>query len=639
VCDDHASQDDHASHGHAWVGDRLSRRRVLQGMVALAALAGTGRPRPAAAAPFGARAPNAAGQTAFRLGMHLHASASEGAGSMRAQLEQAALNGFDVAWFTEHDWRRRRLLFRPEYHFLANDVAYGGRWTLGKLANIGSLTTTSTGQLVTTSTSPNDPSPAKGSLRLRATSKGTAAGTVRYRVNADGGSRANFRGRIAGRIVSVDLLPTAAGPDAWGEMLFKLSRQVRSVTRPAGQISMLYRLRTDITVRTFTRTGTTGIVDVPVTSGSWQTVAVDLANDVAQVWGNDFDARDNSLIEIEFHATSRLRSPADLFFSYLRFDEQAGYDAVGVEHALVDRYAATVPSVLGLIGTELSLGPHLNQYGGEQAPYDYGHGSYFDLKTDFGDLLPDLAAFVHTHGGLASINHPFQPGDSSGAVTQQSVARNLIGNRAGGADILEVGYAVRGGSLAQHLGVWDALSRNAVFLTGNGVSDDHSGINWAGQKNRFYTGAWSGSRDEPGLLGALAAGRNFVGFLGGFGGTIDMSVDAAVPMGAVSVSSLPGRSLQIDVTGLPTGGAVQVLRGHVDKAGATTPDPNTTVVATLGASDLATSNVLPIDTTVDCFHRLQVINSAGDVVAFGQPIWVLKNEPSTGIPAARRTLG
>ena len=44
---------------------------------------------------------------------------------------------------------------------------------------------------------------------------------------------------------------------------------------------------------------------------------------------------------------------------------------------------------------------------------------------------------------------------------------------------IEVGYKSRAGmDLAHHVGLWDILSRNAIFLTGNGVTDDHSGTNW-----------------------------------------------------------------------------------------------------------------------------------------------------------------
>src|SRR4051812_9077839 len=155
MCEDHEHEDAlEPAHG-------LARRRVLQGMVALGGLLGVagavgiGRTL-GSAAPLAPRPPSADNLNAYVLAMHLHASASEGTGSVHAQLRQAAQNGFDVAWFSEHDWRRRRLLFRPAYHFLSTDTALGGRWSLGKLSNSGSLTSTSGGTLVTSPASPND---------------------------------------------------------------------------------------------------------------------------------------------------------------------------------------------------------------------------------------------------------------------------------------------------------------------------------------------------------------------------------------------------------------------------------------------------------------------------------------------------
>jgi hypothetical protein len=44
-------------------------------------------------------------------------------------------------------------------------------------------------------------------------------------------------------VVSIDVLPSVVGPDAWGEVRVALSRQHAAANRPAGIISRLYRLR------------------------------------------------------------------------------------------------------------------------------------------------------------------------------------------------------------------------------------------------------------------------------------------------------------------------------------------------------------------------------------------------------------
>jgi hypothetical protein len=180
------------------------------------------------------------------------------------------------------------------------------------------------------------------------------------------------------------------------------------------------------------------------------------------------------------------------------------------------------------------------------------------------------------------------------------------------------------------------MSRNAVFLTGNGVSDDHTGQNWAGQPNRFFTAPWARGRDEHNLLDALARGQVYVGYLGSFSGTLDMTVDD-VPMGGVAVGGPTSRTLRIDATGVPSGGAVQVVRGVVDYAGVSTPEPNTRVLTSKKASELSSKAEVTVDAGEESFVRLQVVDGDGAVVAFGQPTWLLRHDPPHGIPQARRS--
>lgn len=608
----------------------LSRRHVLEGMVALTALAGctpgkarSARPSgPAFTTPLGARSPSADRLEARIIAMHLHASASEGEGSVRSQLAQAATHGYDVAWFTEHDWRRRRLLFRPTYSFVPGELVAGGRWELQRTPPEGALTAGSTGSQIDDPVSPADPAARKASLRIRATSAGTDPAAVGFTIDAKGGSRTNFRSRIAGRVEKLDVLAVTAGPDAWGEVLLSLSHHPATGGRPAGVYAVRYRLRTDARARSTTSDGLTGVVDVPVPAGRWQEVTLDPVSDLAEIYP-DMDSRDQSLYGIDFRAVSRSSAPADVCFGHLRFEEQDGYDAVGVEHELVARYAGEVPDVVGLIGSEISLGPHLNQYGGDQVPYDYGPiRSLGDKPGD--EAYPPIVDHIHAAGGLACINHP--------GVT----ASTLLAQRTA-ADMIEVGFGRGGpGSITGQLALWDTLSRNGLFLTGNGASDDHSGQGWEQKGNRYYTAAWSARTAQPELLDALGRGRAYVGYLGSFAGTIDMALDGTIPMGSVVVGPARNRTLRIDVTGLPDGGAVELVRGAVDRAGPGDATPGTSVVQTSGAADLQRSREVPLDVSGDCFHRLQVVDGDGAVVGYGQPIWLLEAEPAAGVPQRRR---
>lgn len=122
----------------------------------------------------------------------------------------------------------------------------------------------------------------------------------------------------------------------------------------------------------------------------------------------------------------------------------------------------------------------------------------------------------------------------------------MLSNRAMNCDILEVGYPSRGGVHLNHLAqVWDVCSRNGLFLTGTGVSDDHSGTDWLGQESNFITWAYAGGREMDDLLPALSAGNVFFGNPAVFAKTIGLLVDGATPMGSVTVSSALTRNVRV----------------------------------------------------------------------------------------------
>jgi hypothetical protein len=183
---------------------------------------------------------------------------------------------------------------------------------------------------------------------------------------------------------------------------------------------------------------------------------------------------------------------------------------------------------------------------------------------------------------------------------------------------------------------WDVLSRNAVFLTGNGISDDHVGNNWYGFHNNWFTSVWAASTQMADLLAALAAGRAWCGSLSKFRGTLDLLVDGSVPMGAASVSSVTSRKLAATATGLPSGAVLQVLQGAVDYAGQNAPTDDVQLIGTYTPAQLASGQITQaVSTTQDSFLRAQVISSTGAIIATSNPVWLLRKPPPSGIPAAR----
>jgi hypothetical protein len=191
-------------------------------------------------------------------------------------------------------------------------------------------------------------------------------------------------------------------------------------------------------------------------------------------------------------------------------------------------------------------------------------------------------------------------------------------------------------NLANHVALWDIMSRNAVFLTGNGTSDDHFGQNWFGILNNWVTSTWAASTSEADLLASLAAGRAWCGALSNYRGTLDLLADSTCPMGSVSVSTVNSRQLVATATQIPAGGSLQVLRGTVDHAGTAHLAANARVIASYGAGDVGGGSVTTsIDTSQPCFARTQVRDAGGRVIGLSNPVWLLRRMPPRGIPKAR----
>ncbi|MBO0881039.1 MAG: hypothetical protein J2P17_11975, partial [Mycobacterium sp.] len=299
------------------------------------------------------------------------------------------------------------------------------------------------------------------------------------------------------------------------------------------------------------------------------------------------------------------------------------------------------PGVTQQQGLEISMNlPHVNWFGPNVTVPRY---SGIKSAAYQAYLQNTVIPQIHSSGGLASYNHPY--GYSSIPALPQAqqdkllsqVASKLLANGALGADLLEVGYTVREGvDVNHHIGLWDVLSRNAMFLTGNGVSDDHVGTNWHGIRNNWVTSVWAPSTTMPDLLSALAAGRAWCGSLSKFRGSLDLLVDGSVPMGAVSVSSVFSRQLVATAAGLPSGAVLQVLQGDVDYAGQNAPTDDVKLIGSYTAKQLASGKISQaVSTGKDSFVRTQVVSSTGAVVATSNPVWLLRKRPPNGIPAPR----
>jgi len=385
----------------------------------------------------------------------------------------------------------------------------------------------------------------------------------------------------------------------------------------------------------------------PVTAdgATWTKVTITPSQDIAALWP-DLDYRDFALWELYLNAAST----GDLvsgYFDYLNFDRTvSGGEFFSQQAEMISALSAAYPAVTAQQGLEVSgFLPHLNWFGGAITVPAYQGISAANYPAFLaGTLVPG----VHSSGGLVSYNHPFGYGDLPAypqATQDQMLAQTasaLLGNGVMGCDLLEVGYNLRQGvDLAHHLSLWNVMSRNAVFLTGNGVSDDHFGTNWRGIRNNWITSAWAASTGISDLTASLAAGRAWCGSLSEFGAgaSLSLRVDGTCPMGSVSLSSLAQRVLTVAATGIPAGGSLLVLQGGVDYAGTGDPSDNTRVIASYSGASLAAGGgrvKLAVDTSSESFAVLRVTDATGNTVAASNPVWMLRNPPPNGIPAPRQ---
>jgi hypothetical protein len=563
----------------------------------------------AAASPF-------TGTNALRLAMHVHASWSEGLASWEAQFSQAASNGLDVLYMTDHDFRSTASNFITS---LPSNAWV--RSTTGQLAQQASTVS-------------------GGGFRVLAeSSSASVAASVTLALQPKPLAFNRLRTSIAGQTLEHTVTTATLSGGATYEVVVQLSYHPAASGRPAGSYQLVYRFGAGAASRFTENGGLTGVVAAPTpAAGSVQLLS--LETDVAALWPNMLPM-DNAMYGVTFSAKSPHKgSVADVKVTGVRFQrtQNAPASVAANQASLISTYQPRFSNLT--VRASIEIGeplPHMNPFGIAQY-----FPNYANLPTDPNQLFAAIVADVHAQHGLISFNHPFGFNDgpllnATDRVTKRrQVFQSMQGVHEFGVDILEVGYILRGSvDAATHIALFDTFARNGTFLTANGTNDDHGGQHWNTLKNGFFTGLWAASRSEADIMAGLAAGRAYAAHLGKWpGGETDLLVDGTVRMGSVSVSTKATRSLSIWAANLPSGGSVQLVSGPVDYAGA--QDPDTAVVSTLATSAFSGGvAALSVDTSTSRFYRVQVLAKDGSIVGCGNPVWLLRAPPPGGIPPAR----
>lgn len=609
---------------------RVDRRTVLQGAAATAALAGAG----VALGSTRARATRPDdGLVPTRMAMHVHASFSEGIGSMQAHLAEAERTGVEVIWWTEHDHRMVARRYLENVHFNGLTEWSGSTSVTWRSSYAGDLRTSSA-SIVTKPVSPNDVG--DRALRLSSQSKGDVGGT--RTVTADVRNY-GLTTSIDGTTVVVDVRPIDTGEDAWFDIVVETSYRPATAGRPAGQYRLRYRVGGGRPVDTVVAVEPLdGLIVVEAPVNRWTTLALDLVADLTQLWP-DVDFRDAALTEFALAVTSRNQTVSTVVVDALRFERtRKGPESVlDVQRELIAHYTPLYPTVVQHQGLEVSEStPHLNWLGVPEI--------WPAAAPENADIGLAISA-IQAAGGVASYNHPFGTSGGGLSTSQRTAKRRaltatFIDERVFGADVLEVGYTGGRAGMVQsdYIAMWDVLSRNLVLATGVGVTDDHRGVSWTGQQWRHVTGVWAADSGLVSLQAALKAGRAWFADLAAFNGTIDVVADGFVPMGSVAVVDRDRTSLDVHVTDLPTGWRVGVVSGVADEMGSTALDPVVTS-RTFAHDELVDGTLsLKVNSTYSRFHRVVLHDPSGEVRAHSNPLWLLRSEPAATVPDERRAV-
>ncbi len=551
------------------------------------------------------------------MAMHVHGSWSEGLASWATQFTNAVQAGINTIYLTDHD-----------HHALAlgylNSLA-GAQWQQISLGELGQERAEAVGtglELLV-----------EGRFEPAAVSLTIAPRPTAF---------ARLRTSIAGQRLRVSVQTMALQANARFEIGIALSLHPNFGSRPAGQLQLIYRFG-DFAAEYFTEEfGRIGVITAPVPSAG-SVLELALEQDVQQLWPEVL-ALDNSFYGLSFTATSAgPNSVADVRLTGVDFI-RAENDPEGVRRnrsELVAYYRDQFPELSMRASFEYNpILEHMNAFGLDQYLPDYSVLTKDRLRRN--QIISDD---LHAQGALVSLNHPmgFQGGSVLPALEQtakrRAVFRRLNSAACFGVDILEVGYAIRGRvTLQTHLELWDTFSRNGNFITGTGVNDDHNGSNWLTARNGYATGVWSSSSAEAEVLAALAAGRSYFLHLGLWpGGELDFVVDDFAVMGSVVLSQTATSILKIWVREPPTGSLLQIIAGPVDFANAA--DPGTVVVRTMTMAELAAqAGRVTIDSSSASFYRIQVITAGGEILGVSNPVWLLREQPPGGVPAARSPL-
>ena len=187
-----------------------------------------------------------------------------------------------------------------------------------------------------------------------------------------------------------------------------------------------------------------------------------------------------------------------------------------------------------------------------------------------------------------------------------------------GAQVIEVGSGLNPGGLSA---VFDAASRNGVFLTANGSSDDHIGQDWLAGR-RWLTRVWSPTKQRSTLCRNLESGRAWFYDPVRWDGLLNIAV-GGMHMGGVLFTKKRLVNVRVIATELPRGSWVDLVVGNCDFAGAAAPQPINRVRRLPRKRFVGGRWTGKVDRQGGCYVRVTVRSAGGSLIGYSNPVWVL----------------
>ncbi len=492
------------------------------------------------------------------LQLHLHATISEGNARMEDHVIEAEAWGVDVLWWTDHDVG----YVHPDLLVDRLDLEAGVLTESLPVFDLGFVTSgfeLEGSDLIGTVGAVLPQAAHVGTYGLRLEGSGNEPFVPRTGTWAVAGRTPFPSSMLSGLVVRFDVRPNSVPGADRGELFVPIVLSSHGVG-PDYELYdsiVLYDSPTDYAALSDSRTL---YVPMDLPTDAWTTVEVDLPA-LASTLSRGLDQHVDS---IQFELRAAWGETASYDFDEFEFDAEVIWED------LRDRqrdYLATLPyTPTHLMGSEITgFGNdlHLNAYGDDVPLLPYELGGFDGASA---------VDFVHSLGGIVSWNHVFGIlADIQSAADRADAVADAIArweDTAGyGADMIEVGYRSRFGTMADFLEVWDAISMGHGFMTGIGTSDHHDTTPLIEFTNNFVTWVAPATVASEDFIFDLKRGNAWFGDPTVFPDGVDVQVEAVealAVMGQAVVGAVGDQTVRLTADPLQAGWWVRtVVNGAV----------------------------------------------------------------------------